>query len=278
MLYFIEKYLFLAAQTGLGGLSWLGMEPGSLHWKLWVLITGLPGNSLNAIFFKNTHYWVKFHDDWNIQILNKDRISIRDFFPLASGSNMAAWLSTATDLVPASHVFTTQETSGASFSSQEWLHWGVEDHAAGQRASLPQWEEDLSTVLSGASSKTEVVCQSASCEMLGWMNHKLESRLQGEITTSDMQMHACMLCRFSCAQLFATLWTIARQALLSMGFSRQKYWSGLPFPSPGDLPVPGIKLSSLTSPVLAGGFLPLVPSGKPDLQLTPPKWQKVKRN
>ena len=65
------------------------------------------------------------------------------------------------------------------------------------------------------------------------MNHKLESRLQGEIsTTSDMQMHACMLCHFSCAQFFATLWTIARQALLSMGFSRQKYWSGLPFPSP----------------------------------------------
>ena len=41
--------------------------------------------------------------------------------------------------------------------------------------------------------------------------------------------------------LFATLWTIAHQALLSMGFSRQDYWSGLPFPSPGDLPDPGIE-------------------------------------
>ena len=50
---------------------------------------------------------------------------------------------------------------------------------------------------------------------------------------------------------FATPWTVARQAPLSMGFSRQEYWSGLPFPSPGDLPDPGIK--SL-SPVLAGGF------------------------
>ena len=42
-------------------------------------------------------------------------------------------------------------------------------------------------------------------------------------------------------QLFATLWTVAPQAPLSMGFSRQEYWSGLPFPSPGDLPEPGIE-------------------------------------
>ena len=45
-------------------------------------------------------------------------------------------------------------------------------------------------------------------------------------------------------QLFATPWTVAYQAPLSMGFSRQEYWSGLPFPSPGDLPNPGIKLES----------------------------------
>ena len=44
--------------------------------------------------------------------------------------------------------------------------------------------------------------------------------------------------------LFATPWTVAYQAPLSMGFSRQEYWSGLPFPSPGDLPDPGIKLGS----------------------------------
>ena len=42
-------------------------------------------------------------------------------------------------------------------------------------------------------------------------------------------------------RLFATLWTVAHQAPPSMGFSRQEYWSGLPFPSPGDLPDPGIK-------------------------------------
>ena len=47
-------------------------------------------------------------------------------------------------------------------------------------------------------------------------------------------------------RLFATLWTVAHQALLSMGFSRQEYWSGLPFPSPGDLPDPGIEPRSPT--------------------------------
>ena len=52
----------------------------------------------------------------------------------------------------------------------------------------------------------------------------------------------------------ATPWAIACQAALSMGFSRQEYWSGLPFPPPGDLPNPGIELVSLTTPALAGGF------------------------
>ena len=51
-------------------------------------------------------------------------------------------------------------------------------------------------------------------------------------------------------------WTVALQALLSMGFSRQGYWSGLPFPPPGDLPDPGIEAGSLLSLTLAGGFFP----------------------
>ena len=49
---------------------------------------------------------------------------------------------------------------------------------------------------------------------------------------------------FSLVQLFATPWTAAHQAPPSMGFSRQEYWSGLPFPSPGDLPDPGIERRS----------------------------------
>ena len=56
-----------------------------------------------------------------------------------------------------------------------------------------------------------------------------------------IKLHACILSHFSHVQLFATLWTVAYQAPLSMGFYRQEYCSGLPFPPPGDLPNPGIK-------------------------------------
>jgi len=64
----------------------------------------------------------------------------------------------------------------------------------------------------------------------------------------------------SCVQLFATPWTVARQAPPSMGFSRQEYWSGLPMPSPGDLPHPGIKPMS---PALRADALTSEPPGKP---------------
>ena len=62
------------------------------------------------------------------------------------------------------------------------------------------------------------------------------------------------------SESFATLWTIAHQASLSMGFPGPEYWSGLPFPSPGDLPHPRIKP---LSPTLAGGFFTTDPPGKP---------------
>ena len=54
--------------------------------------------------------------------------------------------------------------------------------------------------------------------------------------------------------LFATLWTVARQTPLFMGFSKQEYWSGLPCPPLGDLPDLEIELASLMPPALAGGF------------------------
>ena len=63
-----------------------------------------------------------------------------------------------------------------------------------------------------------------------------------------------MLSHFSHVRLCATPRTGARQAPLSMGFSRQEYWSALPFPSAGDLPDPGIELASPMSPSLAGRF------------------------
>ena len=62
--------------------------------------------------------------------------------------------------------------------------------------------------------------------------------------------------------LFATPWTVACQAPLSVGFPRQEYWRGLPFPSAGDLPNPGIKPMFLVSPVLASDFFTTVPPRK----------------
>ena len=67
-------------------------------------------------------------------------------------------------------------------------------------------------------------------------------------------MHACMLSHFSRVRLFVTPWTVPNQATLSMGFSTQEYWSGLPFPPPGHLPDLGIEPTSFMSPALKGGF------------------------
>ena len=79
---------------------------------------------------------------------------------------------------------------------------------------------------------------------------------------------SCVLCAQSLShvRLFATSWTVACQAPLSMGFSRQDYWKGLPFPPPGDLPNPGIEAFSPEAPALAGGFFTTESPGKP-LQL-----------
>ena len=69
-----------------------------------------------------------------------------------------------------------------------------------------------------------------------------------------MCVRACVMC------VFVISWTVAHQAPLSMGFSRQEYWSGLPFPSLGDLPDLGIKP---VSPLLASRFFTTMPPGKP---------------
>ena len=72
--------------------------------------------------------------------------------------------------------------------------------------------------------------------------------------TGTRTVCACLLSHFRHIWRFATLWTVAYQAALSMGCSRQEYWSGLPCPLPGYLPHPGIRLVSLMSPALGGRF------------------------
>ena len=84
------------------------------------------------------------------------------------------------------------------------------------------------------------------------------------------------VCELNHVWLFATLWTVAHQAPPSLGFSRQEYWSGLPFPPPGNLPDPGLEPTSM-SPALAGRLFTTEPLGKPrskmgDSQL--PHWSE----
>ena len=73
----------------------------------------------------------------------------------------------------------------------------------------------------------------------------------------------CVLSHLNCVWLFANLWTEALQAPLSMGFSRQEHWRGLPSPPPGDLPNPGIEPASPAAPSLQPGSLLLNPQGSP---------------
>ena len=79
----------------------------------------------------------------------------------------------------------------------------------------------------------------------------------------NAQVIAAAVYLLSHVQLFVTLWTVAHQAPLSMGFSRQGCWSRLPFPSPGDLPDPGIETTFPVSPALSSRFFMTEPPGKP---------------
>ena len=77
-------------------------------------------------------------------------------------------------------------------------------------------------------------------------------------------MYMCMLSHFSFIQLFEALWTVVYQVPLSLRFSRQEYQSGLPCPSPGDFPDPGIESTSPASPALQADSLPSEPPRNPN--------------
>ena len=76
----------------------------------------------------------------------------------------------------------------------------------------------------------------------------------GDMVNQLSHFVACVLSHFTCIQPFATLWTVAHQVPLSMGFPREEYWNEVPFPPPGDLPNSRIELTSLMSPALTGRF------------------------
>ena len=82
------------------------------------------------------------------------------------------------------------------------------------------------------------------------------------LKTKPLCLLSSLTCHLRNRVCFVTPWTVACQAL-SLGFPRQEYWSGLPFPSPGNVPNLGIKLTSPVSPSVAGGFFTSEPSGEP---------------
>ena len=100
-----------------------------------------------------------------------------------------------------------------------------------------------------ASSQTKWTTKYTACISFKWENFLLVF-----FRTIIRILTMCMLSCFSRVQLFAVPWSVTHQAPLSMGFSRQEYWHGLPCPSPGALPNPGIEPKSHISPELAGGF------------------------
>ena len=121
------------------------------------------------------------------------------------------------------------------------------------------------------------VCkESDTTEQLNWTEHSLPKWFLSEqiydirqiffLSSFAVSMHISC---FSPVQLFVTLWTVAHQAPLPMGFSRQEYWVGLPFPSSENLPDPGIEQ---TSPALAGRFFTTEPLAKPSGLPSVPNW------
>ena len=104
--------------------------------------------------------------------------------------------------------------------------------------------------------------------LIRWGEFKMDNILKGLVRHTYYRCVCVCACVLSHIWLFATLCTVIHQAPLSMEFPRQRYWSGLPFPPPGDLPDPGIKHTSPGSPAppaLAGRSFTIVPPGKPSV-------------
>ena len=127
---------------------------------------------------------------------------------------------------------------------------------------MPSLPKDGSCSESGFSLSRRAIYQSPRYKLLApgreaGRGREEKRKREGKGGRGDGNVCACVL---SCIRLFAIPWTVALQALLSLGFPRQEYWSGLTFPPPGDLPNPGIEP---VSPTLARGFVTAEPSGKP---------------
>ena len=116
--------------------------------------------------------------------------------------------------------------------------------------SVPMWSSDGPAEQQAEETGwIEVKRSEVQLEFDGLLNLAIRSIFY--VSNYNVIPHKCVLSCFSCVRFLVTLWTTAHQAPLSMGSSRQEFWSGLLCPSLGDLPNPGVKPMSLTSPALA---------------------------
>ena len=145
---------------------------------------------------------------------------------------------------------------GSSYQQRPGLGMGS-GRPALLRAECPEGQSPETS--QGAPPVHQSISPAPECRSLLW---PCQREKISKFSSPKQLMCVCMLSRFSHVQLFAALWTVALQAPLSMGFSRQEYWSALPCPPPGDLPDPGIKPSPVSSALQEDSFTTEQP-GKP---------------
>ena len=140
------------------------------------------------------------------------------------------------------------------------------------RSERPSWGLDSGGLAADSGSLSwsllrlsSVSCMKRMCQEAAWWANQsaLHGRDPGGSGCGHFFILVCGLSCFSCVRLFASLWTVARQAPLSMGFSRQECWSGLLCPPPEDLPNPGIEPCLLGLLCWQVGSSPLAPPAKP---------------
>ena len=144
----------------------------------------------------------------------------------------------------------------------EWIASGKLLHNTGSSLTVLQWPRGVGLDGVGGSFKRKGIQVH-----IGLIHAAVQQKLTQhckaiipQFVKNNLKIVKVKVKSLSCVWLFVTPWTVTYQALQSMGFSRQEYWSGLPFPSPGDLPNPGIEPRS---PALQTGALPSEPLGKP---------------